>query len=196
MNEASAADTGINADTGLYTKRDIKRVNRTLRKFIGYAAPGMIIEPWLDVGAGESYMRGRLEEKLKINFHISEIDLDFEKYEYADGFFKTITSFEVLEHLFNPLNHLIELRRILAGDGNLFLTTPNDYSLIYKVEHLTNRKYHPHFHQFSERDLKNIMKRAGFKIVSLRKYFASASGTIARISRNDFLLHAVKIQDQ
>ena len=192
MNQASAADTGINADTGLYTKRDIKRVHRTLRQFLKYGAAEMVKEFWLDVGAGESYMREQLQDRLKIDFFTSEIDLDFEKYDFEDGKFKTITSFEVLEHLFNPLNHLIELKRVLADDGNLFLTTPNDYSLIYKVEHLTNRKYHPHFHQFSERDLRNIMNRAGFKIIALRKYFASASGTIARISRNDFLLHAVK----
>lgn len=192
MKGKNGIETGINADTDLYTKRDLKRVNRTLRQFIRYAAPEMIREPWLDVGAGESYMRDKLRSIFKINFYVSEIDLDFERYEYADEFFKTVTSFEVLEHLFNPLTHLIELRRILATDGNLFLTTPNDYSLIYKVEHFTSRKYHPHFHQFSEMDLRNIVDRAGFKIIFLKKYFASASGTVARISRNDFLLHAVR----
>jgi len=192
MEEKRESKTGINADSGLYTNRDKKRVGRTLKQFISYTSQKMIREPWLDVGAGESYMRDKLKALFNISFYTSEIDLDFERYEYEDGFFKTITSFEVLEHLFNPLNHLIELKRVLAPDGNLFLTTPNDYSLVYKAEHLTSRKYHPHFHQFSERDLRNIMERAGFKIVMLKKYFASASGTIARISRNDFLLHAVK----
>ena len=191
MEDFGSRRTGIEADTGLYTLRDKRRVSRTLRLFRRYTAPGLIQTPWLDVGAGGSYMRDRLKEQFNINFYTSEIDLDFEKYEYEDGFFKTITSFEVLEHLLNPLNHLIELRRVLAPDGNLFLTTPNDYSLIYKAEHLFNRKYHPHFHQFSGRDLRNIMEKAGFRVVLLKPYFASASGTIARISRNDFFLHAV-----
>ena len=94
MKGKNGIETGINADTDLYTKRDLKRVNRTLRQFIRYAAPEMIREPWLDVGAGESYMRDKLRSIFKINFYVSEIDLDFERYEYADEFFKTVTSFE------------------------------------------------------------------------------------------------------
>jgi hypothetical protein len=72
------------------------------------------------------------------------------------------------------------------------LTTPNDYSLIYKAEHLLSRKCRPHFHQFSERDLRDILERGGFKIRVIKKFFRSRSGTIARISRNGFFVHAGK----
>lgn len=184
--------TGIGADTNLYTPSDLKRVQRTLGVFYQYTRKNKPAAPWLDVGAGESYMREQLIKKTGLDLQTSDIDLDIEPYPFENGTFKTITSFEVLEHLFNPLFHLFELKRVLTDDGNLYLTTPNDYSLIYKVEHALSRKYRPHFHQFSERDLEDIFKRAGFNVISIRKFFRSASGTIARISRNGFFVHAVK----
>lgn len=187
------AKTGIGADTNLCTQRDIRRVQTTLRTFRQYTKNLSLSEPWLDVGAGVSYMREQLRQIYKTNVFTYEIDLDWGKYPVADGYFKMITSFEVLEHLFNPLFHLTELRRVLADDGNMFLTTPNDYGLIYKTEHLLSRKYRPHFHQFCERDLRDIVNKAGLKIITLKKCFHSRSGTIARISKNDFFMHCNKI---
>lgn len=185
--------TGINADTNLYTIRDIKRVNRTYREFrLNFIDEGLLIEPWLDVGAGESYMRELLAKETGKKIHDSDIDLDLQRYEIEDEYFMTITSFEVLEHLFNPLFHLLELRRLLSSEGNLYLTTPNDYSLIYKLEHILSRKYRPHFHQFCERDIRDILTRAGFEIVRLKKVFRSSTGTIARVSRNGFSIHVRK----
>ncbi|MBL0061681.1 MAG: hypothetical protein IPP40_09435 [bacterium] len=80
----------------------------------------------------------------------------------------------------------------MAPDGNLFLVTPNDYSLIYKVEHILSRKYRPHFHQFTERDLRDLFHRAGMRIVHLEKFYKSPSGTIARVSKNGFFMHVRK----
>ena len=153
--------------------------------------------PWLDAGAGDSWNRRRILEIVHRDgsvLHTSEADLDVERYEFADGFFSTITSFELLEHLYNPLFHLLELYRVLSPTGSLYLDTPNDYSLIHKAEHLMNRKYRPHFHQFSERDLRDILERAGFVIIDLRKFHKSKSGTLARISRNGLWVHAQKKQ--
>ena len=148
--------------------------------------------PWLDVGAGDSRNREKLKELSngEGQFYTSDMDLDNSTYSVPNGYFKLITSFEVIEHLYNPLFHLLELRRVIHPEGNLYLSTPNDYSLIYKAEHLLSRKYRPHFHQFSERDLGDIFARAGLKIVTLKKFYRSVGGTIARISRNGFLLHA------
>ena len=75
---------------------------------------------------------------------------------------------------------------------HLWLTTPNDYSLIYKAEHLLSRKYPPHFHQFNEKDLRDILARAGFRIVLLHKFIrGTRTGTLSRISRNCFFVHVV-----
>ena len=184
--------TGIGADTNLYTASDKARVERTLKFFFKYATDFPLREPWLDVGAGESVMLGQLKAIARKKIETSDIDLDERRYAYEDNRFLTITSFELIEHLFNPLFHLREIRRVLSPEGNVFLTTPNDYSLIYKAEHLLSRKYRPHFHQFSARDLEDICKRAGLEIVTIRTFFRSASGTIARVSRNGLFLHARK----
>lgn len=163
---------------------------RILHMFRSYAK---ISYPWLDAGSGDSFNRRRLQEIAGIEgqtIYASEADLDHERYEFADGFFNMITSFELLEHLYNPLFHLMELHRVLSPTGSLYLDTPNDYSLIHKAEHILSRKYRPHFHQFSERDLRDIMVRAGFEIIELRKFHKSRSGTIARMSRNGLWVHA------
>lgn len=153
----------------------------------------VIGSPVLDVGLGGSYMRNRLTENLgNLGIYTSEVDLDVERFEYGDGFFKSVTSFEVIEHLYNPLFHLQEVHRVLRDSGTLYLTTPNDYSLIYKAEHLLSRKYRPHFHQFSERDLRDILEQAGFEVQRLKKFFRSNTGTLARICRNGLYVKARK----
>jgi len=184
--------TGIGADTNLYTKSDIGRVHRTLGVFNRHIKSHPIQGPWLDVGSGQSYMLERLTKDYGVPIETTEVDLDVTPYPYPDNHFNTITSFELIEHLFNPLFHLFEIKRVLSPKGNLFLTTPNDYGLIYKVEHILSRKYRPHFHQFSARDLEDLCKRAGLEVVAIEKFFRSASGTIARVSRNGLFLHARK----
>jgi SAM-dependent methyltransferase len=182
----------IGTDLSLYRPYIRKHAHKIVEILFGYASPDMFREPWLDVGAGENYMRDLLAEKTGKQIQSSEIDLDITPYEFDDNHFQTITSFELLEHLYNPLFHLMELHRVLSPEGNLFLLTPNDYSLIYKAEHLLSRKYHPHFHQFREKDLRDILARAGFRIVVVKKLRRGISGTLARISRDRLFVHAQK----
>lgn len=184
---------GIGADVDLYQPLLVRRSDALIERVKEYVMGKHLLHPrWLDVGSGESYMREITAREFHLEPHVSGVDVDLRPYRYTDGWFRLITSFDVFEHLFNPLFHLRELRRILADDGNLIMTTPNDQALIFKVEHLLNRKYRPHFHQYSERDLRDITELAGFRIVYLKKYFESKHGTIARISRNSFFVHAVK----
>jgi len=125
-------------------------------------------EPWLDVGCGESWMRTRLR-KIDETLHTSTADLDDESYAYPNDYFRTITSFQVIEHLYNPLFHMKEVRRVLHPDGRVFLSTENDNSLLCKTLHLFGWKYRPHFHQFSERDMRDLAERAGFGVRSIKK---------------------------
>lgn len=180
--------TGINADPDLDSPAQKWRARNILQFFLAYAAEVPLFVPWLDVGAGETFMRQQLRQMFG-RLTTSEHNLDESPYPFTDQAFRTITSFEVLEHLFNPLFHLHDLHRLLHRDGDFFLTTPNDHSLIYKAEHLLSRKYTPHFHQFSERDLRTICELAGFRIVCCRSFFRSASGTLARLSRNGLFIH-------
>jgi SAM-dependent methyltransferase len=185
-------DSHIGADENLYDPALKRRTQRLLHMFLDYTKQYPVKERWLDVGSGESYMRDVCRQETGLNVEVSEVDLDVEPYPFEDNSISTLTHFEVLEHLFNPLYHVMEMKRIMRPDGNLFLVTPNDHSLIYKVEHVLSSKYRPHFHQFSERDLQDLFRRAGMRIVMLRKFYKSPSGTIARISRNGFFMHVRK----
>jgi cyclopropane fatty-acyl-phospholipid synthase-like methyltransferase len=182
----------IGADLNLYRPYIRRHDHKIFELLASYTSLDIFKEPWLDVGSGENYMRDLMAEKTRKNIQSSEIDLDVTPYEFSDNYFLTITSFELLEHLYNPLFHLMELHRVLSPEGNLFLFTPNDYSLIYKVTHLLSRKYAPHFHQFSEKDLRDVMTRAGFKVVIVKKLRRGISGTLARISRDRLFVHAKK----
>ena len=44
---------------------------------------------------------------------------------FADGEFELIISFQVIEHISNYNTYLSELKRVLAADGTVVLTTPN-----------------------------------------------------------------------
>lgn len=66
---------------------------------------------------------------------------------------ETITSFEVIEHLQNPLLYLWCIYDSLEPGGKLYLTTP--------VRWIFKGKYH--FHEFSREELETLLKMAGFK---------------------------------
>jgi hypothetical protein len=166
-------------------KWNMTRIQRTLLLM------PQICRPWLDVGTGDSLMRDTLK-KIYGEPDTYQLDLDMEPYVCPDNHFMTITSFEMLEHLYNPLYHLLQLRRILNQQGKILMTTPNDYSLIYKLEHLLSRKYGKHFHQFSVRDMEKIVSRAGMRIIRLKKFFKNGTGTVARISRNGLYVEIMK----
>jgi hypothetical protein len=181
--------SNIGKDVDGYTPKQIRMRKATLKVFHRYWRRDLAQGVWFDVGAEESYMRDAIKPHAR-HFVTSFCDLDIDRFPWLNSQIQTVTSFDVLEHLYNPLYHLKELHRIMKIDATLYLSTPNDYSLIYKAEHLLSRKYPPHFHQYSERDLRNILKAAGFNIRLLTKFYRSKSGTIARISRNGLFVIA------
>lgn len=67
--------------------------------------------------------------------------------------FMTITSFEVIEHLQNPLLYLKCIYAHLDNGGKLYLTTP--------VKWMFKGKYH--FHEFTKEELLFCLTEAGFE---------------------------------
>lgn len=66
-----------------------------------------------------------------------------------DASFDLIVSFETIEHLQHPRQFLLEVRRLLKPNGQLFLSCPNDYRVSPWIS-----PYHLHRFRFSEfRDL-------------------------------------------
>jgi 2-polyprenyl-3-methyl-5-hydroxy-6-metoxy-1,4-benzoquinol methylase len=84
------------------------------------------------------------------------------------GHFDAVVLFEVLEHLPSPLACLSECRRVLREGGLLFLTTPNFGSLSRRLLGEGWRVVDPeHLVLFTPRGLREIVRCAGFRTVSL-----------------------------
>jgi 2-polyprenyl-3-methyl-5-hydroxy-6-metoxy-1,4-benzoquinol methylase len=62
-------------------------------------------------------------------------------YDYEAGTFDAITCSEVLEHCFDPIKMLKEMRRLLKRDGTIFLSTPNHSWLVNVVQGFNNLVY-------------------------------------------------------
>lgn len=80
---------------------------------------------------------------------IATLDVERQPLPFADGSLQLVTCFELLEHLkYDPRPLLREIRRVLAPDGELWLTTPNILSTRATVRVLCGKNPHenPRFH--------------------------------------------------
>ena len=89
---------------------------------------------------------------------------------YEEGFFDIITSFEVLEHINNPVPEVNNFQKLLRKGGVLYFTTPNfncferfwlrsKYSVICYPEHLC---------YYTPRTVNFLMRKMGLHKVSLK----------------------------
>jgi len=83
---------------------------------------------------------------------------------YAEGMFDIITSFEVLEHIYNPIEELNKFNYLLRNNGLLYATTPNFNSLSRK---LLNEKwniitYPEHLTYYSCKSINKILVNSSF----------------------------------
>uniref|UniRef100_Q3APG0 Uncharacterized protein n=1 Tax=Chlorobium chlorochromatii (strain CaD3) TaxID=340177 RepID=Q3APG0_CHLCH len=96
-----------------------------------------------------------LEELFACTFHNSTIDLDVGS---LFGSYNVVTAFEVLEHLYNPLHLLLQVRNVLRGnDARLFVSMP-----LWKPHILASPD---HFHEMTRRAALSLFERAGFAVV-------------------------------
>ncbi len=108
----------------------------------------------LDLG-DRTPLTASLEELLGCPFENSRVDLDIEP---LSGSFGVVTAFEVVEHLFNPLHALLEVRHLLAGgNGRLFVSMP-----LRKPSYLASPD---HFHEMSRQSAHSLFARAEFMVV-------------------------------
>lgn len=95
-----------------------------------------------------------------INPVIESINVDFDRDKFP-GEWNTIFCFEVLEHLYNPLFFLEELKKSLLPDGIIYLSTPYQWPHIIKGRH--------HFHEITTDRLMWLFDEAGLKIIKQGK---------------------------
>lgn len=101
------------------------------------------------------------------NMSIEELITTGERYDVA-------TAFEVLEHLSNPDNFIIQMRTLLKPDGQIFCTVPNWNSP--QVQNATQLDWIPPIHLlfFTKSSLAKVAKRAGFQNIVVGEIWCDA----------------------
>lgn len=79
--------------------------------------------------------------------------------------YDVVVSFEVIEHVMNPLRHLVKLHDTLAENGLLVLTFPNcDGFDMATLGRFSDSIDHEHLNYFNERAIGIILEKAGFTV--------------------------------
>lgn len=109
----------------------------------------------LDIGERNLFTE-QLESLYSIRIYNTHGDLDVE---FNCPYFKYdfVHYNNVIEHQFNPLFTLLEIKKALKPEGILILGTP------IKPEWITSAKCH--FHEFDEYRFNKLIERSGFKVI-------------------------------
>lgn len=102
--------------------------------------------------------------------------------QFAPNGFDVVTMWDLIEHVADPIQELVEVRRILAPQGYLLVNTPNEAGLLkalaglfYKasmgsIRYPVKKLYHIyHLHYFTPTTLSMILEKAGFRVVKMDK---------------------------
>lgn len=153
----------------------VKRYNELLDYFEKYRKKNKI----LDVGCGIGYF---LEEAQKRGWEVYGTEYTQQAIEicesknismckgelkinnYSMGEFDIITSFEVIEHINNPIPELKKFYKLLRSGGLVYVTTPNFNSLLrYRLKEDYNVICYPeHLSYYTPKTLRSVMKKVGF----------------------------------
>ena len=110
---------------------------------------------------------------------------------YEEESFDIITSFEVIEHINNPIDELTNFNKILRKGGLVYVTTPNFNSLLrYRLKSDYNVICYPeHLSYYTPKTLKKLFTRIGFKTNKIQSTGISLTRlkTSKGVSRQSFI---------
>ena len=123
------------------------------------------------------YAAGYAKNTLKLKV----LEGELRNADFPDEFFDIITMWDVLEHLINPQETLIEINRVLNTNGILIIETLNIGSLTARILKKNWPLYFPPYHlfYFNLKTLKNILAETGFsviKIIPIQTYLKTRQG--------------------
>ena len=90
---------------------------------------------------------------------------------FPPGQFDTITMWDYLEHMLDPLAELSEASRILKPSGRLLLTVPNSGGVVARLSGsrwMGYEKVPEHVFYYTRRTLRRVLEAGGFEILSIR----------------------------
>ena len=117
--------------------------------------------PFVDIGrpnAKKYLIQNSLKSRIE-SLYGWDFDYDFPTVQNRK--FGTVFCLEILEHLYNPLFFLENLKEILDRNGSIVLSTPGRPHFLW-TEH--------HFHEIDDKRIKWLFNRAGLEVVRERKY--------------------------
>ena len=122
---------------------------------------------WQVVGTEVStFSAGYARERLGVDVRLGTLkSLGFE-----DGSFDTVTMWDVLEHVTDPMAELGEIARILRTGGVLSIITPDAGSLVARIlgdRWEEYRRVREHVYFFSRRTLSRMLNEVGFEILKV-----------------------------
>lgn len=166
----------------LYRRRRafrLKRGDNRLKRIELLKAPGRL----LDVGCSLGYFveaamsRGWQASGVEISPYASaearELGLDvktgiLENAGYTDGAFDCVTMWDVLEHVPDPTQHMLEVRRVLAPEGLVVVGTPNLAHVAFRRKRESWRHLKPkeHIFYFQDSSIGTLLEKTGFVLVT------------------------------
>ena len=142
-------------------KADEDRYKMTLKKL-----PPNLSGTALDLGVKNPFtaILKQIYPGLEIGCTPAETDFDVDALPFADKSFDMIFSFEVLEHLMNPLWNLMECRRVINDSGTIYVTTPKG------IFPSTIMWPDTHFHEIDSKRMRILTERARLRIKHIEHF--------------------------
>jgi len=108
------------------------------------------------------------EDSKKYKLNIKNLNLIRAK--YPKEYFDLITINHVLEHIDNPHEIIIEMKRILKKEGTLIIDIPNTKSAAKKIfcKNWLALDVPRHLFNYSDRNIKFLLEKNGFKVLKIR----------------------------
>jgi SAM-dependent methyltransferase len=102
-------------------------------------------------------------------FGVTAFEGTIESTRFPTSSFDVVTMHHVFEHLSDPMKTLAECYRVLRPGGKLVIVTPNAESLASRLSGPTWLGWDPprHLFIFSQRALREVVIRSGFKVCEL-----------------------------
>jgi len=111
--------------------------------------------------------------KNKVENYAEIVNSELKYCSFPEKYFDVITLWHVLEHVRNPKEILIEVKRILKDGGILIIGLPNINSMAFKIfkKYWIDLDIPRHYYHFSFSSISNLLRVTGFRIDNV-KYFS------------------------
>jgi len=148
---------------------------------------GLFNENFLDVGCGKGKLvfefgkMGKMSvgvdvSKNEVNYAVRNfrntnnhfILADATRLPFRDDCFRVVTAIDVIEHLSNYEEFILECKRILKTNGRVYIHTPNRIQTDLRKMLTTWKGWcEDHVHEFSPPELIGLLKTGGFRDVNV-----------------------------